>query len=78
MILNLLVFVLVFFVEKKKREASQAATAVAHALVDHLNTGYVYCYPLIPCVVRVAGKSSIYRLTYNDVPTNDVLLNSIS
>jgi hypothetical protein len=29
------------YVEKKKREASQAATAVAHALVDHLNTGYV-------------------------------------
>ena len=27
--------------EKKKREASAAATSLAHALVDHLNTGYV-------------------------------------
>ena len=26
--------------EKKKREAGQAATLLAHALVDHLNTGY--------------------------------------
>lgn len=29
-------------VEKKKREAAQAATAVSHALVDHLNTGYFH------------------------------------